>query len=467
MFKNRREFLLQTGSAGLFTLVGGSVQSGPISASSIFSQSRKQNGNLSFPITSIVQTWTNEESAYLVIMSPKNRGLSYVVQVDGTQSSLPVMIVQSETRKFSDYQIDKIRVNNLRLGLKYRLLVLDNQTGKVVDERFFKAFDRNAKNFRFALISCMNDFYKDACVSAWPPVLQQKPDVVFLIGDTVYSDNDTDSRKDHKGGEANYWKRYCDTRSRLSYFYAKDLIPTLASWDDHDFGANNGNKNFKEKTTTRYLFDLFWQGSSGVGSKSGNTYFGKGDLEGYDKSFGVSFSLQTRLMDFYLMDDRSFRDEHAGQWHWGANQQEWLVTRLAERSNQSMLFNGSQFFGAYLGKESFESDHAANFEDLRRKLSRLSSKVVFGSGDVHFSEIMDIEENFLGYKTVEFTSSSIHSHSFPGHQFRAKNPRRRDSTSKYNFMIFDLSEASQGQTQILSRCISVDGKERFRWEGSI
>ncbi len=467
MTKNRREFLIQSGVMGLVALSSRTVQSGPLEFNSIFSQKRKQTGDLGFPITSIVQTWTNEESSYLVIMSPKNKSLSFIVQTETGSYSLPIVVIQSETRKYSDYQIDKIRVNNLKLEIKYKLLVIDNHTGKIVDERFFKAFDRDQKNLKFALVSCMNDFYKEDCIDSWPALLKQKPDIVFMIGDTVYADNATDSRKDHNGGEANYWKRYCDTRSRLAYFYAKELTPTLSVWDDHDYGVNNGNKNFKEKIITRYLFDLFWQGSSGVGAKSGNTYFGRGDLEGYDKAFGVSFSLQTRLMDFYLMDDRSFRDEFGGRFHWGFDQQEWLLTRLSERSNQSILFNGSQFFGGYLGKEAFESDHAANFQDLRKKFSKLNSKIIFGSGDVHFSEIMDIEESFLGYKTLEFTSSSIHSHTFPGHQFRAKNPRRRDSTSKYNFMIFDLSENNKGDTQILSRCLSVDGKERFRWEGSV
>jgi hypothetical protein len=61
----------------------------------------------------------------------------------------------------------------------------------------------------------------------------------------------------------------------------------------------------------------------------------------------------------------------------------------------------------------------------------------FGSGDVHFSEVMEIEAAELGYPTFEIVSSSIHSYTFPGHENRFSNPRRRASTSSHNFVIFE------------------------------
>jgi len=57
---------------------------------------------------------------------------------------------------------------------------------------------------------------------------------------------------------------------------------------------------------------------------------------------------------------------------------------------------------------------------------------------------MNIEESWLGYKTMEITSSSIHSYTFPQWDNFKKNPRRINSksTAKHNFISMDLDSSN-------------------------
>src|SRR5690606_1447406 len=111
--------------------------------------------------------------------------------------------------------------------------------------------------------------------------------------------------------------------------------------------------------------------------------------------------------------------------------------RLAK---QSFLMTGSQFFGAYLKKDSFEGTYPQAFKNFLVQLGQMPSRFVLASGDIHFSEVMKIESEALGYETYEITSSSIHSLTMPGsHVIRPRNPRRIPGlvTSTHNFLTLE------------------------------
>jgi hypothetical protein len=116
-------------------------------------------------------------------------------------------------------------------------------------------------------------------------------------------------------------------------------------------------------------------------------------------------------------------------------QEDWLMKSLAEAATPTWLLNGSQFFGKYLEKDSFEGRHPYQFKRVLEKLRSIEAPVVFGSGDVHFSEVMRIEKPALGYETFEITSSSMHSLTAPWVNIRKTNPRRIATTWHYNYVV--------------------------------
>lgn len=393
----------------------------------------------------ICQHMTNETSAQFSVLT--DGPFPYIYQCyDWQGQALPVEIWEHEKRNNFQWAIDKLIVKSLKSGGRYRLRIIAKDTGRTLDERFFRnAWIRSRNSLKFALISCSHDFYHFQNRNMWNHVANNQPDMVFLLGDNCYADFAVD------GSEFDLWRRYCETRRALNHFRQSFLIPTLAVWDDHDYGRNNANKSYKNKVMAQRCFHMF---------------FGSADVDGYKNTFGVGSLFSGFGQNFYFMDSRFFRDfPGQGGFMWGENQQELLLENLRHSSKPSWIFNGGQFFGNYRGQESFLKDYFRNFSDLHRKLAHVEAPVIFGSGDVHFSEIMKIEPQVLGYKTFELTSSAIHSFN-PPFSLLIKNPRRLTGSWKQNFMIVK-SQVRDAGLDIKTHGIGRNGKNLFYYEGAV
>ncbi len=65
---------------------------------------------------------------------------------------MPVEIWEHEKRKNYPWAVDKLIVRSLKSGGRYRLRVLSKESGRALDERFFRnARIESRKNLRFAL----------------------------------------------------------------------------------------------------------------------------------------------------------------------------------------------------------------------------------------------------------------------------------------------------------------------------
>lgn len=370
----------------------------------------------------IVQCATDMTSTVLVVVQPKAIDLSYLITNSKSQKQ-KIDSTRVESRNHSEWSVHKIFIKDLNVRELYQLQVINNANGQVIDQRSFRTLNTLNTNLKFAAASCMNELYSKQRVEMWNAVASSKPDFVLLVGDTVYADNNINNED-----EQNYWRRWVECRTKLGYFKIKHLIPTFTTWDDHDFGINNGDERFHAKHITKELFQIFW----------GNEY-----VSHLVQGPGVSSIFEMGGQRFFMLDDRFFRSaRRTNGSHFGAEQEEFIFSHLHENNKPAWLWNGSQYFGGYLGKESYEKDHTESFQWFLSELAKVEARVCFGAGDVHFSEVMRIEEEILGYQTVEFTSSSIHSFTFPGHQYRARNPRRQTSTSAHNFLFFETQVAN-------------------------
>lgn len=320
--------------------------------------------------------------------------------------------------------ITKVFFSNLSPNETYFLNLLDIQKQQVIDMREFQTLDLSKAALRFALCSCMKD--KEHNSDIWINLVQNKPDVLFFIGDSVYADNDAP-----KGGAtpAHLWKKFCEARTTLEIYYSKKLIPIFATWDDHDFGMNDGNSlNFPYvKESQNNFLSFFAQDES--------------HCHCLQKGPGISTALEIKDQLFILLDDRTYRqgrgskDRYA---HWGSEQEQWILDLIKQKNKSCVwLMNGSQFFPIVPWKESVAGEHQSQFYGFIEELRAVSSKVIFVSGDVHFSEISRIEKAVLGYETYELTSSSIHSKNIPGTPGIIRNDRRIASTGKRNYIMVD------------------------------
>jgi len=350
------------------------------------------------------------------------------------------------------FALTHIHINQLKLGQSYNLVVTNES--EQVDIRTFKALDTDKKKPKLVMASCMSDhlMFENTAMKAWANVSRQQPDLLLLTGDTCYADQRTFALVRNDLSLLSRATRYFETRSRLSLFRLPELIPTLAIWDDHDFGPNDADGRFSGKGDSLNLFKMFWGDSENSVTKNFKTTDG-----------GVGFRLSAFGQNFYFMDCRFFH--YPGQSYWGHDQKDWLLEGLSRSPNPSWIIQGTQFFGGFQKKDSFETHQQVELLDLMRSLSQSNSPVCFAGGDVHFSDIMQIDEELLGYKSYEFTSSSIHSFSHRPKGFSERSVFGRNREGKDNFLIFETEASSVWN--IHTQCLRSNGEKSFSHQAVI
>lgn len=386
---------------------------------------------------SILQGMTDETSAQFSIVLPKNEEFRFEVGNAGT-----VTAIESVSRPTSDFLVHKFVADGLETGVDYSLKVY-RANGDLADERTFRALDLQSSRARIALVSCAMDHLHKSDV--WQQFENQAPDICFFLGDNVYADRKTLFEKVAEADPELLWNRYVETRNRVRFYFHRRLTPTLATWDDHDFGGNNIGKSYAHALASREIF---------------HTFFAQHPRPELVSGPGIAQRLSAFGADFYLLDGRSFRDgPSVGGQILGVEQEEWLFRNL--RARPTMLLNGSLFFGAYGSDlDSFEGQYSERFAQLKNQIRESGATVAFASGDVHYSEVMAIEAEQLGYPTFELVSSGIHSLTFPGIHDRYANPRRKIADSSPNFVIF-AGEFSSGRISGEAICYTGLG-EQFR-----
>lgn len=389
----------------------------------------------------IFQGLTNSTSTQFTVHFSKKNHISYHI-TNSQGKKIPHSVFRREVRKFSPFAIEKIFVDQLSLSETYTLQVIDD-AGKVLDERIFQSLDLNKVRGRFVVGSCMKDSMAKMGAGVWQAIAQNRPDFIILSGDTCYANKKNDDKD-----EVGYWRRYSETRQALAIFRHKKLIPIFAIWDDHDFGINNGDGSWKKKNMVKEIFEIFWDPQP---------------TSEYREGPGVSAFFTAFGQRFCLMDGRFFKSSPKSNGsQWGEAQEQLLMEQLQNSQNPAWIVNGILFFGGYFHDESFEKDHNKNFKSLMKKLSQAPAPVCFVSGDIHYSELMEIEPDILGYRTYEFVSSSLHSSTYPFMQYRSKNPRRLDATSAFNFMLFESEFDLQKKEWVIDcKCLDSWNERRF------
>ncbi len=369
---------------------------------------------------SIMQGATDETTAQFSILHHRGQSLQFYIKNTENTQIFPVTITEV---RFPDhaYQLTKLTVQGLRADESYSLSVIDQNLSQVIDTREFRTLNVDREDLSFALCSCMADDKHSPVI--WKTMMSQRPDVLVFVGDSVYANRDA---KDGMADAAHLWKTFCQARLTLEVYYLPQLVPIIATWDDHDFGMNNGDGQvYPYVKEAQKNFLQFFAQEPGI---CRNMIAGP----------GVSSAWRFGSQLFFLMDNRSFREPSESQnryAHWGREQEYWLLGLLRSHSGPAFICSGSVFFLEMMFVESLSKNHPGQFSGLMAELKALQSKVVFVSGDVHFSEISQIESSHLGYQTYELTSSSIHSVVIPGILNLVSNPRRIAATSQRNFIL--------------------------------
>lgn len=258
--------------------------------------------------------------------------------------------------------------------------------------------DQSRAPQRIAVGSCLHQDYPQPILVS---VAARRPELWLMIGDNVYADA-TSEREINAAYAA---------QGRSAAFRALvGATPTLAVWDDHDYGRNDAGSEYALKQFSKTaMLDFFGEPAGSPRRLREGNYA------------SVELGPPTQRVQLLLLDTRWFRDPlipMPGSRRYqpnpdpaatvlGAAQWSWLETQLERPAALRVVVTSIQLLADEHGYESwglFPHERQRFFELL---VHTKAQGVVLLSGDRHRGEISCGLDAKLGYPLVELTTSSL------------------------------------------------------------
>ena len=239
----------------------------------------------------------------------------------------------------------------------------------------------------------------------WPFILENDPQLWVWLGDNIYGD--TEDMEVMKG-------KYLKQKSHSGYRKLREQVMVIGIWDDHDYGANDGGKEYAKKAESKELMLDFLDvpREAPVRNRSGA-------YQSY------TFGPAGRQVKVILLDARTFRDdiERTGPPNrrylpnpdgdvLGEEQWTWLERELSSSTAQVHLIgSGIQFI-----PEEHAFEKWANLPKARQRLFELLASTqpaspILLSGDRHIAEVSKVIVEEWEQPIYELTSSGL-THSY-------------------------------------------------------
>lgn len=317
-----------------------------------------------------------------------------------------------------------------------------------------RGLDLNQAPKKIAFGSCVDQNLEQPI---WDEILKQKPDLMIMMGDNIYATKEADK---------NQIEQYKKLAKNPSYKKARETVPFMATWDDHDYGMNDGGTDFIGKEESRKAFWFHWPyvKDSTLLDQPG-IFHSKvlgGTKEGRGRRARVTPSVHVIMLDTRwnrsplkiaavetITDQKQdpanpppvkksySPEEDPKATVLGAEQWDWLEDQLREPADLKILVSSIQVIAEQDQKEKW-----ANFPKEKKKLYDLIARtkpknLVILSGDRHFASLAKTE--IPGWGTLwDITSSSLN---------KAKEVQTQDTTfingiyNKENFGMITLDWA--------------------------
>ncbi|WP_299325160.1 alkaline phosphatase D family protein [uncultured Maribacter sp.] len=243
----------------------------------------------------------------------------------------------------------------------------------------------------------------------WDDILNTKPDVWVWGGDNIYADTD-----DMVALRAMYNKQ----NEQSKYKKLVETTDILGTWDDHDYGLNDGGVEFEAKDASQQEFLNFMNvpDDSPLRKRKGVYNSKKYEVNGHSINFII---LDTRYFRTKLTPDtetskRVKPNAYGDGTMLGDVQWAWLENELnTSKSDFNIIVSSVQYLSDEHGFEAW-----GNFPHEVDKLAKViadsnAAGVIVLSGDRHISEFSKREINGMNYPLIDFTSSGL-THAYRG-----------------------------------------------------
>lgn len=240
--------------------------------------------------------------------------------------------------------------------------------------------EEKSNEFIISFGSCNNQSLTN---TLWKEIEKNNPDVWIWGGDIIYTDTE----------DMNYMQQnYLKQKSNVEYANFIKKIDVLATWDDHDYGVNDGGIEYPKKAEAQQLFlDFFDVEKNDKRRQQDGIYYSRDYLlNEYSIKIIV---LDTRYFRSALTPDSSSKKNYKPNKYGegtilGETQWEWLKNQFQNSTASfNVVVSSIQFLSFEHGYETWGNmpHEVDKLENLIK--STKAKNVIILSGDRHLSEI--------------------------------------------------------------------------------
>jgi alkaline phosphatase D len=237
----------------------------------------------------------------------------------------------------------------------------------------------------------------------WDDVLNTDPDVWIWGGDIVYAD--TDNMSELK-------MEYEKQDDIIGYKTLKNKVPVIGTWDDHDYGVNDGGVEYKMKKESQQHFLDFMEVSSNDPRRNQEGVYAVHNYELGNGSVRV-IVLDTRYFRTELTKDietekRNKPNVYGDGTILGETQWQWLENELnTSTADFNIIVSSIQVLSYEHGFETW-GNFPHEVDKLKNIIATSKAKgVAVISGDRHISEFSKTEIEGISFPLIDFTSSGL------------------------------------------------------------
>jgi len=271
----------------------------------------------------------------------------------------------------------------------------------------------------------------------WNDVVKQKPVLWIWGGDNIYADcGDTLKLK------AQYEKQKSDP----GYQRLLKTCPITGTWDDHDYGTNDGGKNWPHKEESKLIALRFlnFPKNNLVYSHPGiynSIVIGQGEEKVKIINLDTRYFRDTIFKVYYKplgteKKEYQYEPNPAGD-VLGEAQWQWLEAELKNSDASLFIVNSS----IQVLSEEHRFEKWANFPAARRRLLDLLAErkknVIIISGDRHIAEFSKTDLPGMKNPLYDFTSSGL-THTWPQKWVENNKYRVGELIIQRNFGLFKI-----------------------------
>jgi len=308
--------------------------------------------------------------------------------------------------------------------------------------------DKFHTNLTLAFGSCNNQRIEN---KLFKEIVKNNPKLFIWGGDIIYSDTDNPLVL-----ATNYKKFKQDS----IYQQFIKQVKVTGTWDDHDYGVNDGGIENPIKEEAKHLFLDFFDVSKDSPRRNQEGVYSSISVKKDSNSVKI-INLDTRFFRTALTKDSTGKKRYVPNKYGegsmlGETQWQWLESELKHsKATFNIIVSSIQFLSNQHGFEAW-GNMPHEVDKLKQLILKSKAKnVIILSGDRHIAEISKTNMGKFYYPLIDFTSSGLtHSYTaFSGEEnpFRVSNVvySKNFGLLKFNFKTKQVLFEIRGKNNVL------------------